>query len=33
MTFEFAEKENQQLNGIRAGLIDFTSGSLGNNTF
>ncbi|XP_033187700.1 mitochondrial ornithine transporter 1 [Bombus vancouverensis nearcticus] len=29
MTFEFAEKENQQLNSIRAGLIDFISGSLG----
>ncbi|XP_048270078.1 mitochondrial ornithine transporter 1 [Bombus terrestris] len=29
MTFEFAEKENQQLNNIRAGLIDFISGSLG----
>lgn len=33
MTFEFAEKENQQLNSIKAGLIDFISGSLGNNTF
>lgn len=30
MAFDFAEKENQQLNSIRAGLIDFVSGSLGN---
>ena len=30
MAFEFGEKENQQLNSIKAGLIDFVSGSLGN---
>ncbi|KAK9300218.1 hypothetical protein QLX08_006993 [Tetragonisca angustula] len=29
MAFEFGEKENQQLNSIKAGLIDFVSGSLG----
>ncbi|KAF3429324.1 hypothetical protein E2986_05732 [Frieseomelitta varia] len=29
MAFEFGEKENQQLNNIRTGLIDFVSGSLG----
>lgn len=30
MAFDFDKKENQQLNNIRAGLIDFVSGSLGN---
>ncbi|XP_031369713.1 mitochondrial ornithine transporter 1 isoform X1 [Apis dorsata] len=29
MTFEFNEKKNQQLKNIKAGLIDFVSGSLG----
>lgn len=31
MTFEFNEKKNQQLKNIKSGLIDFVSGSLGNN--
>ncbi|KAK1117829.1 hypothetical protein K0M31_015502 [Melipona bicolor] len=29
MAFDFGEKEKQQLDNIRAGLIDFVSGSLG----
>lgn len=29
MTFEYTEKQNQRLNNLKVGLIDFIAGSLG----